>query len=715
MSAIARRYFTTDDRICIPDAKGRPVYYQFASANPNGYVFDPVENRGAYRSINHAEFLLVEHSAGYAVDRKFFLLQTAKARLASDLVRFWEMSAREQKGVAKKLFWINHLIAFRGEGPDTAKLSVKNALQTIEERLDLAERAKVNAGLPGSTPLKAPTPQTLKKWLAANEDHGTALALRDGRHNSGNDKARFEPSVVEAIAAKAHLFCAENRRSKLGLHRDLVGEVKMLNGALPPEAEPLKIPSYKTFCKRVDEIAEVEKDAGREGKKKAESLYRADTCGMEIIRPGQWGEMDEWKIPLFKLASAAGVTSLISPELRQALADSRAWLSVIEDASSRCAMGVRITTNPDARTATSTFRMSLSDKHALADAVAAALPWDMACGWENVATDQASWYVGPEVHGVILGVGAMPVHPPAGLARFRGHIERLFGTFHTQFIERFSGRTFTDVVAKGDYESQKRRSLTVDEFCWAFVRYLLDFYHNWKHSGLDGDTPRNRFFRLADKYGVVPPPGAECLRNVFGRSDTATLDPRGVRTQNLWFRSERLHEMFLDYGPRQVQIKWDRENLGWISVSLDGKGWLSVPCARPGFDGVSLWVWKATQEELHRHYGSDAAISEDAAYRAMAEMQKLSDLAIRRAGISMLLTDEEVSLFRKKLNIAWRINGDDRPDEVADPFAGFIPTERALALPAPTTAAPRSNPANKRAVADGATTIVPTKKWKLED
>jgi len=25
MSAIARRYFTTDDRICIPDAKGRPV------------------------------------------------------------------------------------------------------------------------------------------------------------------------------------------------------------------------------------------------------------------------------------------------------------------------------------------------------------------------------------------------------------------------------------------------------------------------------------------------------------------------------------------------------------------------------------------------------------------------------------------------------------------------------------------------------------------
>jgi len=345
----------------------------------------------------------------------------------------------------------------------------------------------------------------------------------------------------------------------------------------------------------------------------------------------------------------------------------------------------------------------------------------MVCGWETIATDQASWYVGEEVHAAILGIGATPVHPPAGLASMRGHLERLFGTFHTQFIERFSGRTFANVKVLGDYLPQLRRSMTVDEFCWAFVRYLVDFYHNWSHSGLDQDTPRNRFHRLADKYGIVPPPGAECLRNVFGRPGKATLDPRGIRSNNLWYRSERLHGMLMQHGPREVHTKWDQENLGCISVSLDGKGWLSVPCARPGFDHVDIRVWKATQEELHRHYGDEASITEDAAYRAMAEIQKLSDAAVRRAGISMLLTDEEVSGFRKRLNIAWRINGVERPDEVADPFAGLIPIASAPALSSPKSTAPTANSdaaKRKRGDGNGAPAPVakkPSTKWKLED
>lgn len=82
----------------------------------------------------------------------------------------------------------------------------------------------------------------------------------------------------------------------------------------------------------------------------------------------------------------------------------------------------------------------------------------------------------------------------------------MFGTFATKLIPRLSGRTFSNTVERGDYDSVARAALNPEEFCSVLVRYIVDVYHRSPHSGLDGETPLDCWNRLVEKFGVQPPP-----------------------------------------------------------------------------------------------------------------------------------------------------------------------------------------------------------------
>src|SRR3546814_19169462 len=94
----------------------------------------------------------------------------------------------------------------------------------------------------------------------------------------------------------------------------------------------------------------------------------------------------------------------------------------------------------------------------------------------------------------------------------RGRIEGVFGTIHAQLLSWFDGRTFENVVARGDYPAEARASLLVEELNRVLIRYVVDYYHNHPHEGLGGETPRNCWNRLVGRYGVKPPPPSDRKR-----------------------------------------------------------------------------------------------------------------------------------------------------------------------------------------------------------
>ena len=275
---------------------------------------------------------------------------------------------------------------------------------------------------------------------------------------------------------------------------------------------------------------------------------------------------------------------------------------------------MRLAPTPTAETALATLNMALIDKGMFADAVCCLTSWDMSCGIELVLTDSGSAYFAHIFHDAVTAIHATIEHPPVGYAPFRGHLERLFGTLHTGLVSRFTGRTFDNTVTLAGYPAAERASLTVEDVCWAFVRYIVDCYHNQKHDGLGGETPRNAWKRLVQRYKTVPLPGKDAIRNIFGIRHRGMLDIRGVRVLNAYYNSLPLQEYRRTVGDRQVDVLIDRNDLGWISVVIHD-ACLTVPSITPGLIGVSVDDWLATRADLRRRFGEQAEIVEPTVLR----------------------------------------------------------------------------------------------------
>jgi putative transposase len=262
-------------------------------------------------------------------------------------------------------------------------------------------------------------------------------------------------------------------------------------------------------------------------------------------------------------------------------------------------------------------------------------------------------------------------------------------------------------VALGDYPSEARASLTLDELACVVVRFVVDAYHNLPHSGLGGETPRDAWRRLTKLYGTTPAPDPDTRRNAFGVKLTRALTNRGVRFLNLYYQSLALQEYRRKVGDGEVEIMIDLAELGWASVKIGDAGWLTVPCLQP-MKGVSADDWIAACEELRRHYGDQAAIAEPIVLKAIADIQAIGDGAVQRAHIgSTMLSPEELDRAERMLPITWSPLADSPAGQgEANNPAGLFDDE---IKPNSATARPDDIPPSTPAPP------APKPKWTMED
>jgi putative transposase len=223
--------------------------------------------------------------------------------------------------------------------------------------------------------------------------------------------------------------------------------------------------------------------------------------------------------------------------------------------------------------------------------------------------------------------------PPAGTPQNRARIERFFRTIHEMLVALFDGRTFENVVAKGDYEAEANAVIDADELGRAIVRWIVDVYHNTPHEGLGGETPRNCWIRTTRLHPVLPPPDPDVCRHIFGVTVERRITNTGVRVLGLHYQSEELQRLRRVAQQKPVLVRIDEGDLGYVSVRTKD-GWLTVPCVKAGFDGVALEHWVATERALRRERADMARLSEDVVLQALADIKAFSASATQRAGIA---------------------------------------------------------------------------------
>jgi putative transposase len=233
------------------------------------------------------------------------------------------------------------------------------------------------------------------------------------------------------------------------------------------------------------------------------------------------------------------------------------------------------------------------------------------------------------------------------MPQMRARNERFFRTMNKGLFSRIDGQTFENVVVKGDYEAEARAVLDIAEIGRMIVRWIVDVYHNSPHAGLGGETPRNAWLRLSKTYPVLPPPDVDVSRHVFGVTVERQIGNEGIRVLGVRYQSLELQRVRRGVGLKPVLVRINPADLGYVSVRTK-EGWLTVPCQRSGFDGVSVTRWLEAEHTLRRTNANMTKLSEPVVFQALRDIQEMSDAATKRAGIaSPILASADVDAFER--------------------------------------------------------------------
>lgn len=489
-----------------------------------------------------------------------------------------------------------------------------------------------------------PGPTTVRTWLNRFEACGhDPAALIDGYGRSGNRDARLRPEVASLMAVWVEKYQNNLKPSMCSLYRDMRADFRAkLPGA--------SVPARNTFERAIKKLDPFHVLAAREGEEVARRKLYAVRDRVDVTRPLQRVEMDEQMIPLQAMLIERGKWDTLPEKLKSGITHDRYWCSKIIDTWSRVVLGFVITPAPSAASALATVRMALQDKTPLAAGLGCQSPWHMFGLPELIVTDSGSNFRSKQFRAAVLDLGIGIMIAPAGLPQMRGVVERSFRTDTQYFYSRFPGRTFQDVVEKGEYDSESNIVVTIMELAQMMVRYFVDIYHNTPHTGLGGDTPLNRWNTGVERFGVSPPPPPDIMRHIFSTAIQCRIGNRGVRAAGLYYQSKELQNLRRSLGSKFALVRVDTEDLGHVSVRA-GKGWLTVPCSTPGFDGISLDHWRETQAELRRSHASVAALSEAIVHKALMDLgQRIETLTDMSKVPSPIMKSEAFVAFDRELS-----------------------------------------------------------------
>lgn len=635
------------------------VLYRPDRRDTNGYVFRREDDFNTSEAFTHEEIDDLLQSTRLTIDRNYYRSTAATVRNLYGNTQLCDLPMDEQREILWRQEYCDRFLRMESRkcGVTRSDVSMKRAIQKIAQEVTAIEISRQKKGGRGGTAvivLLPPQPTQFREWLKRYEAAGyNPVSLRNFYRNSGNRKSRLDGHSSALAMAFARHYQSSSRPTKVMVFREYERALENENDARSENGQPpLKGISRRSFEKLIDRLDPFFTLAAREGMDAAKAKFGIVNDGLDVTRPLERVELDEWRIDLQTLLVKCGVWELFTPEEQESLTSSRAWLTAAIDAASRCILALRLLLEaPSSASAISAIEMIVSDKQPLASAADTQVPWEMQGSFETLVMDSGAGFIANETKAVISDLGAEALYPPSGLKEMRARIERVFGTFAQNFVRHFPGQTFENVVAKGDYDAQGNACINTSELNRTLLRYVIDVYHNSPHEGLAGETPRNAWLRLTAKYGVLPPPDKAKLRHIFGIHCERRIENRGIRILGLHYQSRELQELRRTVGQKPVAVRVNRHDLGEISVRTEN-GWMAVKFQRRGMDmaGISIWEWMTAAQSLRRQNAEFAKVNVDVVRKALDSIRGTVDMAIERAELaSPIITPEAMARLDHQL------------------------------------------------------------------
>lgn len=646
---VQRLRFAEFDRIILDDG----IDYRWVEDTDSGHVLLDVHSK-VYRPITFQAMVVQSRRFDFRHDRGFYSKRAAKKRMHTNIESLTDLSYEKRQYVYWKEAWVLEFLRLKANDPAVTSGQVSFEKARTIERIHFTLSKKVKAAADNGRRTRAdrarmvfaaPVRKTLLGWvkLLVNADFDP-LVLSDRYSRSGNREERLTEDQCLLAGKYALRYASPNEPSVRELHRDMESEIGQINAKRRKENKNRKkgdkLPliasvSYDRLNRQIGLMDEFEKMAGRKGMEAALREFRPVGEGLpDVLRPMQHVEIDHWTVQLQTLRLWSGQWDKLSKASQKLVRKNakRMVLGVAICRRTHCIAAMILSRTPSVESAIRLLEMAVTDKKKFADGVRAITPWDIAATMETMVMDGGPAFNNADFRSKMAGLGVEPEYPPGGLPHLRGMVERMFRNIDQKLIMRFEGRTFSNVVEKGDYDSVGRAGITVDELGYALIRYVVDCHHNTPQAALGGETPRACYLRLAKEHGLDPCPDAHKRRNVFGVDIKRTLSAAGIRFLGIQYRSRTLHKHFMKVKNAELTVRVHHGNLGAISVKT-GKSLLTVK-APSEFAGVDAQTWIEAEALLRRRGAHYKQMTREIVLGALADIERLAAVGRKRADIS---------------------------------------------------------------------------------
>ncbi|MDA9509427.1 hypothetical protein XI09_33285 [Bradyrhizobium sp. CCBAU 11386] len=674
--------------------------YRLVTSDRNGYVLARIgaASTTLNQTLTHQQLKDALKANMIRVDRGWFQEGRARARLMAGVSSLSELPLREANELLREQFYCDEFLRREARDPQVKRTdeSIKRTLQVID-----AERPTEGQRCDRMLVTKPrPSARTFRRWLRKYEDGAfDVLALRGNHRDSGNRMSPVHPEAEHVMHKFVVGYCDERRKTKRALYGEMRAEFETINEERKARGlEPLSCPAKSTLSSRIDDLNAFEVYASRYGIARARAKFAIVGSGLDVARPLQHVQIDEWHVQLQTVADKLGIGDILTEADRKALQKERLYYSAVVDVATRCALAIGFARkNNRDETAINTLAMVGMDKSAIAKAAGCLSDWPMSGAFGLISPDAGSAYISERFRACVADLKAVYENAPAGLSHLRGHIERSLGSTHTMLMGNFPGRSFSNVVDLAEYKAEERAAVFSELVPKIFTRFIVDWYHHTPHAGLAGETPYQAWERLTEKYGVDAPPNGHQRREIFGVDLERSLDTRGVCVAGVYYQSPELQEWRRQVGDTKVRLRFDHFDLGHVSVWI-GKRWMTVPSVREMFRGLSLETWLESVRDLRRRHAKNAKLTEHIVFAAIRAISQMADDAMRRVSIDLTRPTAE-SLRHEENNL---LLGFEIVDEGALGDQPFQPKADILdgAVPVGSARPPATSPAPPHRTAD---------------
>ena len=476
-----------------------------------------------------------------------------------------------------------------------------------------------------------PKTWTAKRWLQRAGEKPSWRAMLDDTEHKGNRTDRLTPdqtAIVDGVIDDRYL--TRERRSLESLTPFVRDRINVENAG---RKKPDHIPHVgrRAIAARIAMRDPRTVHAARHGELAARAKMDRVEKQPDPVAPLDRIEVDHTKADLFVVSD------------RDGLPIGRPTIGFAIDRCTRMPFGLYIGFEPESvLTVMQILKNGMFPKRYVDDRIANG-EWDLKNDWpvwgmpRTLVFDRSMAALSHDIRLAALEIGIREVIQLPGKSGYmKGAVERFFRTQNDQLLHQQSGKTFSNIVQRDDYDPSANAVISFSDLVKMTHRWFIDIYARRPHYGLGKRTPAAVWAELIDRHPSEPVLPISKMVHLFTRSIQVTLGRHGARFKHIRYNSdeldaERLSADFAKASPRRrVRLRYDPADLGTVWIELPHRDGRYLRVA-----GSGAWaeyargksIWEHQQIVDHANLTAKSELDADALAAAHVALARDAELS----------------------------------------------------------------------------------------